>query len=439
MPALQASTSSTSTSCNGNGTSEAPIVAPRKRHPQRIYRPAKNSLYDIFQQHAGTSLFVQPICWTDLHAQLLDAKWEELLPCDTPQPPGAPGTAPSQGHLSPSNTIIRLGNALTQILLPDPLHPSNAVKSVLKTLWPTPFNKPQYLPELHLYFGGRVYHRAVYAQLMWNYPSEKAKSSDSSFNISKQSSPEYSPANLPMICYIGKTQLASVRNNLFRVASWNEPVLRLQQLQARILVPSKSDHDAHFVGVFLGMAQKHFYPPPSAGGNYGSRISPGQGIPPSPNFHDIKLKVLTHDTDTSEFIVYTSHITKEFLEKFHDPFKAPARDGATMVSGLKIEYTRVPIWPILGLRERLGKALGQEIVGAFNPDEVERWEEDPEKPDSKKRPRENVPEDNYSDVCGDTEVDTEVDTEEDTEEDTGEKPAFVSKKPRLVQGTPPST
>ncbi|KLP13716.1 uncharacterized protein LW94_7966 [Fusarium fujikuroi] len=269
------SPSSTSPSRNGNGngvsldttpcTSEAPIVAPRKRRPQRIYRPAENSLYDIFQQHAGTSLFVRPICWTDLHAQLLGARWEELPPCDTPQPSAAPGTPPSRGHLSPSNTIISLSNALTQILLPDPLHPilsSNAVKSVLNTLWPTPFNKPQYLPELHLYFGGRVYRDAVRAQLMWNYPSEEAKSSYSSFksvstrpaesfNISTQSSPNYSPANLPMICYIGKTQLASVRNNLFRVASgpgrtWNEPVFRLQQLRARILVPSNSDHDAHF-------------------------------------------------------------------------------------------------------------------------------------------------------------------------------------------------
>ncbi|EMT64660.1 hypothetical protein FOXG_11104 [Fusarium oxysporum f. sp. lycopersici 4287] len=389
MATSQSSTSSTSPSRNGNGngvsldttpcTSQAPIVAPRKRRPQRIYRPAKNSLYDIFQQHAGTSLFVRPICWTDLHAQLLGARWEELPPCDTPQPSAAPGTPPSRGHLSPSNTIISLSNALTQILLPDPLHPilsSNAVKSVLNTLWPTPFNKPH-------------------------------------------------PANLPMICYIGKTQLASVRNNLFRVASgpgrtWNEPVFRLQQLRARILVPSNSDHDAHFVGVFLGMAQKHFYPTPPISGRRDSRISPGQGIPPSPNFHDIKLKILTHDIDTSEFIVYTGHITKEFLEKFHDPFKAPADDDDAIVSGLRIEYTRVPIWPILGLRERLGKALGQEIVGTFNPDEIETWEKDPEKPTGEKRKRDVL---------------TEV-VSSSYEEETEEEPAIVSKKRCLNEGTP---
>ncbi|KAM0227328.1 hypothetical protein ACHAPO_011628 [Fusarium lateritium] len=388
-------------------TSQQPVVTPRKRRPQRIYRPAKNSLYDIFQQHAGTMLFVRPICWTDQHAQLLGARWEEQPPCDTPQPTAAPGTPPSRGHLDPSNTIMTISNALSQILMPDSMHPllaSNAVKTVMTIMWPNAFGKTQFLPELNLYFGGRVYRDAVRAQILWNFPADETKSPYTSFksvstrpaesfNISTQSSPNQSPANMPMICYIGKTQLASVRNNLFRIASgpgrsWNEPVFRLQQLRARMLVPSNSDHDAHFVGVFLGMAQKHFYPSPPHTGRRDSRMSPEQGIPPCPNFHDLKLKVLTHDTVTAEFIVHTGYITKEFLEKFHDPFKAPLNDDNAVVSGIKIEYTRVPIWPILGLRERLGKALGQEIVGPFNPDEIETWEKDPERPGGEKRKRE---------------------------------------------------
>ncbi|KAM6538358.1 hypothetical protein FALCPG4_000232 [Fusarium falciforme] len=113
---------------------------------------------------------------------------------------------------------------------------------------------------------------------------------------------------------------------------------------------------------------------PPMTGRRDSRLSPGQGIPPCPNFRDLKLRILTHDTDTSEFIVYTGYVTKDFLEKFHDPFKAPPDDDDAEVTGIKIEYTRVPIWPILGLRERLGKALGQDVVGAFNPDEIETWE-----------------------------------------------------------------
>ncbi|EKJ74941.1 hypothetical protein FPSE_04883 [Fusarium pseudograminearum CS3096] len=416
-------------------TSQAPVVTPRKRRPQRIYRPDKNSLYDIFQQHSGETLFVRPICWTDQHAHLLGARWEEQPPCDTPQPAAAPGTPPSRGHLSPSNTIMTLSNALTQILLPDSMHPiiaSNAVKTVLTTMWPNAFGKTHFLPELHLYFGGRVYRDSVRAQILWNYPTDEAKSSYSSFksvstrpaesfNISTQSSPNQSFPNMPMICYIGKTQLASVRTNLFRIASgpkrtWNEPVFRLQQLRARMLVPSNSDHDAHFVGVFLGMAQKYFYTSPPPSGRRDSRMAPGQGIPPCPNFHNLKLKILTHDTETAEFIVHTGYITKEFLEKFHDPFKAPPNDDDAVVSGIKIEYTRVPIWPILGLRERLGKALGQEIVGPFNPDEIETWEKDPERPGGEKRKREVY-------------VNSSFDDEETTEEASPKKQCLKGGKP----------
>jgi hypothetical protein len=80
--------------------------------------------------------------------------------------------------------------------------------------------------------------------------------------------------------------------------------------------------------------------------------------------------ILTHGIDTSEFIVYTRYITKEFLEKFTIPFKALLDNDDAAISGLKIEYTRVPIWPILALQERLTEALGQDVVGAFKPDEI---------------------------------------------------------------------
>jgi hypothetical protein len=177
------------------------------------------------------------------------------------------------------------------------------------TLWPKAFSKPYYSPEFHLYFGSIVYRGAVPAQIMWNFPSNEVKSSYSSFrsvstrpaksfDVSTQFPPNQGPANLPMTCYIGKTQLASVRSTSFRLAygpgrSWNEPVFRLQQLRARMLVLSNSDQDAHFVGICLGMAQKHFYPSPPTTGRHDSRISPEQGIPPCPNFHGLKLRILT--------------------------------------------------------------------------------------------------------------------------------------------------
>lgn len=121
-------------------------------------------------------------------------------------------------------------------------------------------------------------------------------------------------------------------------------------------------------------------------------MSDKKGIPPCPSFHDLTLRILTHDTDTAEFLVYTGYITKEFLEKFHDPFKAPVSSDEESKSGINIEFTRVPIWPILGLRERLGKALGQDVVGEFDPTEIETWEADSEQTGGGKRKREALSE-----------------------------------------------
>lgn len=346
--------------------------------------------------------------------------------------------------MSPSTTIMTLSDSLTQILLPDAMHPilcTNAVKTILMTLWPEPFSKPQYLPELHLYFGGRVYRDSVRAQIMWNFPSDEVKSSYSSFrSVSTRPADSFNPsqnpsqlpctpsqtaANLPMVCYIGKNQLASIRRNLFRISpgpakSWNEPVSRLQQLRARQLVPSNLDQDAYFVGIFLAMAQKHFYPLPFASPRRESSISPKGCIPPTPNFRDVTLRILTHDTETSDFLIYTAYVTKEFLEKFHNPFKAAPNDDDAATSGIRIEYVRVPIWPILGLRERLGKALGHDVVGQFNPDEIETWEKDPEKQDTNKRKREVL-----SEVLNGS-----------FEEDTDDEPSLSAKKRCLSEGSP---
>ncbi|KAH6977715.1 hypothetical protein EDB80DRAFT_550113, partial [Ilyonectria destructans] len=66
----------------------------------------------------------------------------------------------------------------------------------------------------------------------------------------------------------------------------------------------------------------------------------------------------------------------EFLEKFRNPSKAPGGEEEMEFSGIKIEFTRVPIWSILGLRERLGKALGQDVVRYFNHEEMETWVKD---------------------------------------------------------------
>lgn len=376
-------------------------------------QPAEGSLYDLMHEHAGTSLFLRPICWTDFHTELLGVHFEQLPPCDTPVPSSVPGSPPSKGHMRPSPTITTLSNALSEILAPHQFHSilsSNAVRTVLQTLWPDTFSKPRLMPEWHLHFGDRVYRDAVRAPLMWNFPMEPARSSTASFqtiptqsvassdHLGELSHGGHNPVGLPMLCYIGRSQLAAIRRNLFRIAPGppkmsNGPVLRLQYLRSKKLIPSNLDHDAHFVGIFLAMAQRHFY---------GSSISPGlesQGLatttqPSKPHFQDIKLRILTHDSDTADFIIYTAHITAHFLERFHDPANLPA--GMTEESGgMKIEFTRIPIWPILGLRERLGKALGCDLVGVVDEEKIETWqpvEEAPKTPAKGKRKRDALAE-----------------------------------------------
>ncbi|KAJ6439466.1 fungal specific transcription factor domain-containing protein [Purpureocillium lavendulum] len=370
------------------------VSKPRRRRAARIFRPAEGSIYDVLHEHAGSSLFVRPICWTDKHAELLGATFHQLPRCDSPSPLNVPESPPrpTKGHMEPSQTITSLSNSLTEILTPGSPHPvmtSSFIKTILTTLWPTAFRKPVFLPELHLFFGDRVYRDTVRTQVMWNFPAESARSSQSSFKtISTRPADSYgpstptahNPAGLPMMCYISRNQLAVVRRTLFRIApgpgrSWNAPVFRLQQARSRLLIPADPDHDVQFVAIFLAMAQRHFYnaPPPSSRRDSQWSPAPSKTNLPCPQFEDIKLHILTHDVDEAEFIVYTGHVTAKFLERFHDPLKAP-RDETGRVPGLKIEFMRVPIWPILGLRERLGKALGEGIVGSFDPTEMETWE-----------------------------------------------------------------
>ncbi|KFA80429.1 hypothetical protein S40288_07048 [Stachybotrys chartarum IBT 40288] len=322
--------------------------------------------------------------------------FHELPPCSEPVPTNVPGSLPSKGHMQPSKTIITLSEALTDICLPDkkgPLPSSNGVQTILRTLWPQAFSESHLLAEIHLFFGDYVYRDVIEAQIMWDYPSSTPCSSYPSFqSVSTRPADSFDPSTvpsslgststdqLPMLCYLGKDRLASIRNRLFRVPTGpsksNEPVRNLQQLRLKMLIPSNSDKDPYIVAMFLAMAQRHFYaaPPPSSRRN--SQWSPGNKRPQCPNFQDIKLKILTHEKEAAEFIVYTGHLSAKFLERFHNPRKVPTGEEGSEPAGIKIEYTRVPIWPILGLRERLGKAMGEKIVGAFDPNQIETWEED---------------------------------------------------------------
>ncbi|CAI6098651.1 unnamed protein product [Clonostachys chloroleuca] len=425
----------------------------RKRRCRRIIQPSKNSLYDLMHEHAGTSLFVRPIFWTSIHLDVLGVRFAELPVCDLRLPEDIPGSPPSKGHMRPSQKIRTLSNALTDILLPGTQHPvlsSNAIRTIMHTLWPGSFKESKLMPELHLYVGGRIYRDSVRAQVMWNFPSELPGTSQNSFEsistvpaesfgiISPSSSNPHNPTDLPMMCYIGKNHIATIRKNLFRIVPGpqnapNGPVQRLQQLRSKMLMPANPDQDPHLVGIFLAMAQRHFYGLPTTHGRRFSPWRPPKEISTRPNFRDLKLRILTHDIETSEFIIYTAVVTAQFLDRFHNPFRVPAGSDESELPQMDISYTRVPIWPILGLRERFGKALGQDVVGYFSPDKVETWEVDPEptEPTASVEPTAAVKRkhESLNDVLN-------VNYEGETSESEADEPALSAKKRCLSEGSP---
>jgi hypothetical protein len=142
-----------------------------------------------------------------------------------------------------------------------------------------------------------------------------------------------------------------------------------------MLVPSNLDHDPHFAAILIGMAQHHIYPEYreahfTRGGI--SRVP----LPCEPEFRAVTVRILTNDNDTADFLVYKATVTADYLRRLHNPTQSigtPLLDGRISLPSLHIEVTRVPTWPVLGLKERLGLALGEEVVGPFDVDKPEMW------------------------------------------------------------------
>ena len=357
----------------------------------RLSKPTKISLLGIMRQNDRSSLFERPLRWTDLHVRLLGVQFSELAPSDKPHPARTvPGSSPSKGTLYPSTTIQTLSESLSRILVPventtiaaSPLEEAaiaNAVNTAMSTLWPDAFQFAKTHLKMPIYFNGRAYDKAIDMMVAWNAPGPGQSNSRSGklictrLQAGKGKSTRGADApNLPTICYVGKDQLADMRRKLFRIRSplqgfANEPVERLRELCIGKLAPANSDQDAYMGGLFLAMAQAHFYK------THEQLVANGESG--QPDFQDIKLRILSHDSCTEEFIVYTCVVTAGFLDRFHSPRHTPKAPDGNTVPGLDIQYVKVPIWPILGLRERIGLALG-DFVGLFDPAIMERWDAD---------------------------------------------------------------
>lgn len=310
--------------------------------------------------------------------------------------------------------------------------------TVLSMLWPEAFPCVRYMYSLPLIFHGRAYRDMVGMSALWDHPPKRQPlQSYNSFDTVSTTALEpgellssaptlNDPIGLPMMAYIDLNQIASCRRCMFRIVkkpdNANHAVQNLQKLRAKVLVPVVKEHEPLIVGLFVAMAQRHVHgftsshDPRSQWSQLDARHVP--------EFRDVKLRILAHDNENTDFLVYTATVTAELLQSFHQPLKLPRGKHGGDFPGMQIQLQRVPIWPILGLKERLGQALGEDIVGRVDAEQVETWEDEEEqKPATKSPPKRKA----LSDIVLNGSF-------EDTSDDSSSEPIASAKRRCLSEG-----
>lgn len=361
----------------------------KRRRIVRITAPEPGSLYDIMHDHQGESLYIFPICWTDAHARLLNVEFVDRKPIRKPVPDFNSFSAKYPPR--PSRVATELSKDLTSILSTQPYNFDTAsITQVMCTFFPNTLSKPKSSVDLELHFGNRVLKKAVRLSVLWKHPEASSCASFDSATTKPASSYGKMPTSAsqgsswssinslpqpdkPLLAFINKSQLAMVRRNLYRVSPGpldgdrqNTPVMNLQKVRSKKLIPEDGARDSYLVAIMVAIAQSQCYPPRM------SSKSPSQKSfrawntdlvsSPQPDFKDVPVRLFSQDCETAEFVVYSTTVTADFLKRFADPMKAPSAE-ALHNGGLKVDVTRVPVWPVLGLKERLAQALGSEISG----------------------------------------------------------------------------
>ncbi|KAI1139976.1 hypothetical protein F5Y05DRAFT_380666 [Hypoxylon sp. FL0543] len=349
----------------------------RKSKCNKIISPEVGSVYDILHDYATVSLYVPPLCWTDLHTQVLGCRFVPQPPQNTPTPPLLPSSPPqvpsqpqSPGMVSQavvSETVVAISRSLDAIM--DPITTrstrSRRIRSLLSMLFPGQL--AEMTPELTIRCGVDCYVGGARCHGLW-----KKRAAPQSFNSvttlssSSLGGPSVHPpiapesySSKPVLAYLDRRQLNYVRRGCFRIppypnGSTNVPVHRLQAIRSRKLIPKNLDEDHYILAIMIGMAQEHAY----------ESVFFGSGFAPK----DVQVRVLSVSDEDHSLIVYTTIIPAAFLAMFNELDKAPRGDAS-----ITIQYQRVPVWPVLGLKERLGQALGQDLVGEIDPGYIETF------------------------------------------------------------------
>ncbi|KUI58892.1 hypothetical protein VP1G_06217 [Cytospora mali] len=389
----------------------------RRRIMNRITRPEPGSLYDIMHEKQGESLFTIPICWTDQHPKALGVQWTHRDTIRKPVPDF--NSMSSKYPPRPTRIATELSRDLTTILAPGDPSPLScaSIKNVMSALFPATLSKARTGMDLELRFGDRVLKRAVRVPVLWKQYDRGSRSFDSastriasSYGRVPSSSREtvgtqatewsrnsfQSTPTQPTLAFVNRNSLRMMRRTLYRVLPGpingdhrNTPVANLQRLRSKRLIPQNADHDPYLVAIMIAIAQWHCYPSSRSTSRSSSQRSsqgsqPGaEAWPPQPDFRDIPVKIITQNSATAEFVIHSAVVTAAFVKRFACPFKAPDADDP-LKGGLNIQVTKVQVWPVLGLKERLAKALGPELAGELESShiadgDIETWETEQER------------------------------------------------------------
>ncbi|KAI1091485.1 hypothetical protein F5B19DRAFT_458534 [Rostrohypoxylon terebratum] len=332
----------------------------RKRRIRKIISPEVGSLYDILHDHATKSLYIAPLGWTDLHTQVLGCRFAPQPSQTTPTP--TPQSSQSQPRTS--DLAMFIGKTLDNLM--DPLQSQQAndrsIQNLLSLLY------PHQLSPVNSYLNVRCGRGRCLGSLRCQAAWKKSEGLSSFDSVTTCSSSQEIPASqtqmhAPVLAFIDRKTINFARRSCFRArtlpdGSLNVPIHRLQELRTSKLFPKNPDEDQYILATMLAMAQRHVY----------TNIYTGYGFTPK----DVELRILSISEEDQSLIVYKCVVPAAFLGMFDDFRKAPRGDAK-----FTIQYQRVPVWPILGLKERLGQALGQGIVGEVDMDHIETYQTEP--------------------------------------------------------------
>ncbi|KAI2631817.1 hypothetical protein GGR54DRAFT_610 [Hypoxylon sp. NC1633] len=301
------------------------------------------SLYDIIGKNG--KLYCLPAFWTDFHVQVLGCRFQELPPVLS-----TPWASSSKLEI-PTPAVVNIGRAAHILAQTSPVNQRiRAMSAIMDMLFPGRLSTMS--SELGLRFGQDYYigqeYTVVPGSFLWTRGWEDP--------LDVRSVPKAAerPCDKPVLAYVdlGVVQRRRLCFSLRRCPDGgiDECYMRYERQRIREREPQDLAHDHHIFATMLTMAQQHAYP----------SVSVGDGFSPK----DVPVSVITLSHKDKSFVIYRSVIPSALLCMFDNPHEAPP----TNVKAI-IKYKRVPIYPLIGLKERLGSALGRIVMGPSYPQE----------------------------------------------------------------------